>query len=46
MKDTRDSVSKSCNASGNLDLPGLFVIFLLKFFLLAKKKVPVFSEKS
>lgn len=30
VKHPRDSESKSCNTSGNLDLPGLFVIFVLK----------------
>lgn len=44
MKDPRDSVSKSCNASGNLDLPVLFVIFLLKIFLLEKKSPSVFRK--
>lgn len=37
MKHPCDSESKSCNASGNLDLPGLFVIFMLKFFCVEKK---------
>lgn len=32
VKHPHDTASKSCNASGNLDLPGLFVIFVLKFF--------------
>lgn len=36
-KHPHDWESRSCNASGNLDLPGLFVIFMLKFFCVEKK---------
>lgn len=37
MKHPHDLEIKSCNASGNLDLPGLFVIFTLELFCVEKK---------
>lgn len=44
MKHPHDLESKSCNASGSLDLLGLFVIFVLKFFCMEKKESQCFLQ--
>lgn len=48
VKPPRNLESKSWNASGNLDLPKSFVIFLLKSFIFLhgkKSQAPMFSGK-